>query len=170
MESYDLNLAPDLDSNRLLLMKRLLASIFSVAATLANASCGSAEILYVTDGDERRLALADVDQGGPVTNRTTYPSAYPIIAHGESIWIGQYAGNTKFANEYNLAGDHVSGPSVSRIEHAVDAGYDPVNQITYHLANAFQSDATVFRSDGQMTAASFVRLFDVSGTRLVGIT
>lgn len=140
---------------------------FCLAMVLLAGANAQAGILYVTDGDSSRLARVDTVAGGAATVTTTHSGGYPIVVD-TTVHIGVYYGPN--AVEYQLNGTP-TGSSVATADiNAVDAGFDPDNGVAYHLGNAFNTVATVYRSDESMTAGSFQALFGVSGSDLVGIT
>ncbi len=150
-------------------MKRIsLSGAYRLAVGMALLWAGATataqtDVLYVTDGDSSRLAI--VQDGVLQDITTTYVRGYPIAVR-DTIWIGDYNGNSADAFEYDLAGVGTGNRAPYSAVRAVDGGVN--GDVNYQLGNAFSSSATVYVSDADWQNET--ALFSVSGSDLVGIT
>lgn len=146
-------------------MRRYLAAAISLTlGSLMLVSAAQANTLYVTDGDESRLALVDITSGTLIGTYTTSGGQYPI-AVGSSVWLGNYYGSN--ASQYNLDGSATGTTAPSAVVSAVDGTTD--GTYNYELGGAFSEQGTIYRTNADFTSP--VSLFNTaSGQDFVGIT
>jgi len=132
--------------------------VLSSAAALAQT-----DTLYVTNGDGARLAIV---QGGTLQSvMTTYVRAYPIAVR-DTIWIGDYNGNSPNSAEYDLAGNPTGNTAPYNPVLAVDGAVN--GSTNYELGNAFGTTGTVYSADADWQNET--AMFNAPGNDVVGIT
>ncbi|MEH6594535.1 MAG: PEP-CTERM sorting domain-containing protein [Colwellia polaris] len=142
-------------------LKGLVTSFLLAVSGLANAG-----IIYVTNGDSSRLAIADTSSGTLIDTITTSRGAYPIAVQ-DSIWLGHlYGSNT--ASEYDLNGLSTGSTSTASMFSATDGASD--GTMNYALTGVFSSNAQVISANKDWTNQQSMFSISSNSGRLVGIT
>jgi hypothetical protein len=90
-------------------MRNLLLNAATVVATLLAAQTAGASMLYLSDGDGRRMLAVDTNTGAVVNSWAANPSqrAFPIAISGDIRTTGYAPGET--GGQYSLAGASLGG-------------------------------------------------------------
>ena len=137
------------------------AFVFTLMTSTASAAL--VDTLYVTDGDNARLAIVN---GSTATIADSHKTGSPLAVRN-TIWIGDYNSLNNQAIEYDLNGTATGNTADYPAPIlAVDGASN--GNINYALGGAFTKNATVYSANPDWT--NITKLFSVTGIDLVGIT